>query len=147
MKLKFVLCLFFSLIFSQLFSQIKFRPKIAFSFSAREYPLNIKAYQPTLVDTFLPAFGNVRMATQSWGDDIIDHSPRIGIDLKQKISNKFPLEIQIANYFFHAPIEKFGSDDGYRELRLKRDHFIDLMYALKEKIKNGILILVQELDF
>jgi hypothetical protein len=48
---------------------------------------------------------------------------------------KYPLEIQLANYIFYAPIEKFGAENTYRELRWKRDHFVDLMYAFERKNK------------
>jgi hypothetical protein len=82
MKLKFVsvpFFLFLTLVSFQVLAQ-KYRvPNIAFSFSAREYPINLKQYQPAVIDTFIPASGNVRYATQSWGTDIIDHQPRIGI--------------------------------------------------------------------
>ncbi len=138
MKLKFVLVslfLFISLVFVQLFAQNEYVPKIAFSFSAREYPINLKPYEPAVIDTFIPGFGNVRHATQNWGIDIIDHQPRIGIDIKQKISKKYPLELQLANYIFYAPIEKFGLSNSYMEFRWKRDHFIDLMYAFERKNK------------
>jgi hypothetical protein len=136
MKWKFVTAsLFLTVSSAHLFAQNEYVPKIAFSFSAREYPINLKPYEPATRDTFVPGYGIVRHATQNWGINIIDHQPRIGLDIKQKIGKKYPLELQLANYIFYAPIEKFGLSDSYMELRWKRDHFIDLMYAFKREKK------------